>query len=223
MEANMDNIDLRRQIINALEFNPSFDATRVSVVANDGIVTLSGWAVSAQERFGLVAAVQNIVGVEAVADELDVGLIPNKHRRDEDLARQVAAVVRHTIDPVPERLHIKVEKGWVTLSGDVDSYFQGRLIEKEISRLSDVEGITNNINQRADPSSEEVASQVRVVFERDLYVMPASLSITCFGGKVTFEGTVHSEEERTLAARAAEAMDGVNYVENRLIVVVPVQ
>jgi osmotically-inducible protein OsmY len=217
----MDNTDLRRQIINSLEFNPSFDSTRVSVVANDGIVTLSGWVTSEDEKFQLVTAVQNIVGVEAVADEIAVGITPSQHRRDEDLARQVAAVVRHAVDPAPERLHIRVEQGWVTLSGDVDSYFQGQVIEREIARLADVEGIKNNINQRADPSSEDVLSQIRVVFERDLFLMPDGLRVSCFGGKVTLEGTIHSEQEHALAVKAAEAMDGVSFVEDRLVVMAP--
>jgi osmotically-inducible protein OsmY len=214
----MIDTELRRKILEIVEFNPAFDASRVSVCVDDLIVTLSGWVPSEQEKDTLVAAVQNIEGVDAVADELQVGLMPRQFVRDEDLARQVAAVVRHAIQPAPDRLHIRVEQGWVTLSGEVDSFFQGREIEREVGRLADVEGITNNINRRADPASAQIEAHIRRVFERDLFQAPDALTVSSFGGKVTLEGSVHSEEEKTLAERTAELVDGVTFVENRLSV-----
>lgn len=219
----MIDTGLRRKILETIEFNPAFDVSRVSVCVDDLIVTLSGWVPSEQEKDTLVAAVQNIEGVDAVADELQVGLTPRQFVRDEDLARQVAAVVRHAIQPAPDRLHIRVEQGWVTLSGEVDSFFQGREIEREVGRLADVEGITNNINRRADPASAQIEAQIRHVFERDLFQAPEALSVSSFGGKVTLEGSVHSDEEKALAERTAELIDGVTFVENRLNVVVPNQ
>ena len=65
----MDN-GLRHKILETIEFNPAFDATRVNVCVDDLIVTLSGWVPSEQEKDTLVAAVQNIEGAHAVADEL---------------------------------------------------------------------------------------------------------------------------------------------------------
>lgn len=217
----MMDTGLRHKILETIEFNPAFDATRVSVCVDDLIVTLSGWVPSEQEKDTLVAAVQNIEGVDAVADELQVGLTPRQFIRDEDLARQVAAIVRHAIQPAPDRLHIRVEQGWVTLSGEVDSFFQGREIEREVGRLADVEGITNNINRRVDPAASQIEAHIRHVFERDLFQAPDALTVSSFGGKVTLEGTVHSEEEKALAERTVEMIDGVTFVENRLTVVTP--
>jgi osmotically-inducible protein OsmY len=61
-----------------------------------------------------------VTGVNAVANELEVGLPPADQRSDEEIARMVVnALASNTAIP-PDRVKAQVSHGWVTLEGTVE-------------------------------------------------------------------------------------------------------
>ena len=66
-------------------------------------------------------------GVTAVAEEVEVILPYEIHRSDEDIAAAAADRPFWGLAVPKDHVKVTVEKGWVTLSGDVDWHFRGKL------------------------------------------------------------------------------------------------
>lgn len=68
------NSQLQRDVLDELEYEPSVDPAQIGVTARDGIVTLSGTVKTHAEKCGTVRAAERVSGVQAVVDEIQVGL-----------------------------------------------------------------------------------------------------------------------------------------------------
>src|ERR1700704_1211016 len=84
--ATMSDIDLQRDVLNELKWEPSVNAAHIGVSVKDGIVTLSGHVPSYAEKYAAEKAAKRVHGVSAVANELDVKLPYTSQRTDEDVA-----------------------------------------------------------------------------------------------------------------------------------------
>jgi osmotically-inducible protein OsmY len=63
MEANVTDSELRQDIIDELEFDPSFDGEHIGVAVDKNVVSLSGHVNSYAEKVAAIAAVQDTVNV----------------------------------------------------------------------------------------------------------------------------------------------------------------
>ena len=79
----MDDKQLRKAIMDELEFDPRIDAANVAVVVDDGIVTLTGHVASYVEKVAAENAARRVKGVRAIAEELEV-----RYPRQEDCRRR---------------------------------------------------------------------------------------------------------------------------------------
>ncbi len=209
---------LRQHVIDELEFDPAILATHIGVAVGDGIVSLSGQVASFAEKKAAEAAAQRVKGVRGVAEAITVILREAHLTSDEDLVRQALCMVEWDTTMPTAAIHISAEKGWLTLSGDVDSYFQSQSAQKAVQKLKGVIGVTNRINMRAKVSSHDITTRIKQVFERRDIEDAGDIHIAAYGGKVTIEGHVRSMHERKLAERAAWGAAGVTFVENHLVV-----
>ena len=209
---------LRQHIIDELEFDPAIVATHIGVAVGDGIVSLTGHVASFAGKKAVEAATQRVKGVRGMAEAITV--IPREAHltSDEELVRQALCMVEWDTTMPTAAIQITAEKGWLTLSGDVDGYFQSQSAEKAVQKLKGVVGVTNRINMRVDVSPRDLAARIKRVFERRDFQDARNIRVAVYGGKVTIEGSVRSMHERRLAERAAWGMAGVTFVENRLIV-----
>lgn len=216
----MSDMDTHDQILAALDADASVEADSLAVTVQDGIVGVSGRVWTADQKAEVVARIQAVPGVVAVAVDVAVGPPPEPEFKDLALARDVSAILRLHV-PQATGLHIQVEKGWVTVSGNVDSFFLNREVEHQIRRLDGVSGVSVIINQRPDPSAAVVLGHIRKAFERDLSSTPAGFEVSVYGGKVTLTGSVNTDVERTLAITSAGAVDGITFVDDQLHVLWP--
>jgi BON domain len=76
---------LQQDVIDELLYEPGLDASNVGVVANGGVITLTGTVPSYPGRYAAEHAAERVAGVRAVADETKVDL-PSLHKRsDQDI------------------------------------------------------------------------------------------------------------------------------------------
>ncbi|MDV6331116.1 BON domain-containing protein [Asticcacaulis sp. 201] len=212
----MKDATLRKHILDELEFDPAVDAQHIGVSVDDGIVSLSGHVTSYAEKRAAENAVSRVRGVRAIAEDIAIVARQPTKVSDEDIARQALAIISWDTTIPKDKVKVRVENGWVTLDGDVDSYFQRRNAEDAVHRLAGVEGITNRINMRIAAQPADVHERIVAAFHRDASLDPSDIRLTAFGGKVTLDGTVHTLYERQLAERAAWSAPGVTYVESHL-------
>lgn len=221
MEDTMkNNTELRRDILDELEWEPSIDAAEIGVMTHDGIVTLTGSVGSYTEKLSAERVVRRVKGVKAIANDLEVRLPGTSARSDAEIARAAVDALKWK-NSVPEgRVEVSVSKGWVTLEGEVDWQYQSDAALEAVRHLVGVMGVNNLIAVKPRASASEVKSRIEVAFRRSAEVDAQRVRVETRDGKVTLRGDVRSWSERQEAERTAWAAPGVTHVEN-LIAIAP--
>ena len=207
---------LKRDVIAELEWDPVIDETGVGVSVKDGVVTLAGHLATFAEKVAVERAVQRVNGVKAIAIELDVKLEVGHKRSDTEIAQAAEMAFKwHALIPA-ERIQVRVEKGWLTLKGEVDWEYQRRNAEKAVRTLTGVVGVANAITLKASTTPANVANRIRDALTRHAEHEAKHLEIIVSGSVVTLRGTVDSWPERTAAFGAAWSSPGVLSVVNEI-------
>jgi osmotically-inducible protein OsmY len=207
---------LKKDVSAELDWDPSINATQIGVAVKDGVVTLTGHLDTYAEKHAIERAVQRVQGVKAFAVEVDVKLAPGHQRSDSEIAAAAESALKwHSLVP-EERLQVKVEKGWVTLKGEVDWEYQRRNAEKAIRPLTGVVGVSNAITLKPTTSATNVADRIREALTRHAEHEAKHIEVVVSGSTVTLRGKVDSWPERTAAYGAAWSAPGVLSVVNEL-------
>src|SRR4051794_34754569 len=114
--------ELRHDVEKELEWDPAIDERRIGVAVLDGVVTLTGEVTTFSEKWRAERTVERVAGVRGVANELEVRLL--EERTDTDIAKSAADALRWHVAVPADKVKVKVEKGWVILTGDVTWDFQ---------------------------------------------------------------------------------------------------
>jgi osmotically-inducible protein OsmY len=208
--------ELRRDVEQALEWDPSVDERRIGVSVIEGIVTLSGDVGSYVEKWNAERTAERVQGVRGLANDLVVRTAAE--RSDTDIAKAAADSLKWNVVVPDDRVNVRVEKGWVTLTGKVTWDFQRRAAERAVRSLRGVRGITDEIivAPRAEP--EEVKQRIEQTLKREAALDANRITVQAFGGEVTLRGSVRSSVERHEAEKAAWAAPGVRTVHNYITV-----
>ena len=213
-----DDKQLQQAVIDQLKWEPSVKAAHIGVTAKDGVVTLMGHVESYSEKFAAEKAARRVKDVKAVAEELDVRLPFSVKHGDEEIAS--AAVNRMKWDAaVPsDAVKVKVEKGWITLTGEVDWHFQQEAAADDVRGLWGVVGISNQITIKPKPNTAKIKDDILTALGRS-WLDPATINVSAQGGKVKLTGKVESWYERDEASSTAWAAPGTTSVENDIAVI----
>lgn len=209
---------LQKAVLAELNWEPSITAAHIGVTADNGTVTLSGHVESYGQKHAAEMATGRVKGVKAVAEEIEVRLPFQIKRDDADIA--TAAVNRLAWDTGTPRdaVKIKVEKGWLSLTGEVNWHFQKEAAEREVRHLLGVVGVTNNISIKPHVDTAHISDDIKHALHRSWFE-PEQVHVSAMGGKVKLTGTVGSWLERQTAGSTAWAAPGATTVENDLVVV----
>lgn len=83
------------------------------------------------------------------------------------------------------KLQVKVEHGWVTLSGETEWHYQSDEAVKVAAKVSGVTGVSNAITIRNGPRASDVRKRIEEAFRRQANLDAATVTVTTRGGKVT--------------------------------------
>ncbi|MEO8387170.1 BON domain-containing protein [Polaromonas sp.] len=210
------DMQLKADVTAELAWEPAVNAAGIGVLVNDGVVTLTGHLDTFAEKYAAERAVRRVAGVRGLAMELDVKLAPGHQRSDSEIASAVASALRWSVFMQPDRVKVEVEKGWVTLTGEIDWSYQSSTAEQCVRGLIGVRGLTNNITVKPTVSTRNVAAEISAALARQAEREAKNILIDVEGGVVTLRGKVHSLAEREAAAGAAFAARGVSRIVNKL-------
>lgn len=208
---------LQEAVLAELAWEPSITAAHIGVAANHGIVTLTGHVNTWWEKHAAEMATSRVKGVKAVAEELEVHLPYTVKRNDEDIARAAVDRLGWEASVPHDAIKVKVEKGWVTLSGQVPWHFEKEAARRVIGGLMGVIGVSDNITIKPRADASNISDDIRVALHRSWFA-PEKVHVTAVGGKVKLTGTVDTLGERWTAASTAWAAPGTTSVDNDLIV-----
>jgi osmotically-inducible protein OsmY len=209
---------LKQKVLDELAWQPGVDEAHIGVTVRGGVVTLTGHVGSYSEKCVAERAAGRVTGVRAIAEELEILYLPGADHGDEDIARRALDVISWDLSVPKDRIKVKIEKGWVTLKGDVDWRFQKQAAEADIRNLLGVMGVSNAIEIKPRVPVSDVEKQIKAAFRRNAEFEAENIVVTADGGTVTLTGQVASYFERTLAADTAWSAPGVTQVHDLLTV-----
>ena len=210
--------ELKRDVMDELKWEPDVNAEAIGVAVKDGVVILSGTVDSYTEKMAAERAVQRVFGVTAIAQEIKVKLPGSYERSDEDIAKAAANALEWNMSVPHDRIKVKVQDGWVTLSGEVDWRYQKDAAEDAVCCLMGVVGVTNLIIVKPSLKPTEIKTKIESAFQRNAMLDARRITVETRGDKVILEGTVRSYAEKKEAEEAACAAPGICNVENRITV-----
>jgi osmotically-inducible protein OsmY len=212
------DLQLKDDVLSELAWDPAVHAQAIDVTVKDGLVALSGHLGTYAEKRAVEKAVRRVTGVRGLALDLDVQLAPEHRRTDSDIARAALAALQWHAWVPHERLHVQVEDGWVTLTGQVDWHYQLASAEQCIRPLLGVRGITNRITVKSPVTESEVSRQIVGALTRHAQREANRIEVGVQGSVVTLAGTVDSLPEHDAVVAVANATRGVSRVVDHLAI-----
>jgi osmotically-inducible protein OsmY len=213
-----DDKMLKQSVLDELAWEPSVNAAHIGVTAKDGIVTLMGHVTTFAEKSAAEKAARRVNEVKAVAEEIEVRLPFDVKHGDEEIATAAINRMKWSTTIPANAVTVKVEKGWITLTGEVDWRYQQEAAINDVRELWGVIGVTNDMTIRHKPNAADIRDKILLALDRSWFD-PAAIAVTAESGKVKLTGKVHSWSERDEAASAAWAAPGTTRVENDLLVI----
>ncbi len=214
----MDDKELRARIVNELEFEPSVEAIHIGVTVDKGIAALTGHVSSYAEKLAAEAAVRRVRGVRGLVEELEVRLPEDQKTADDAIAKRALDIIAWDSTVPDGAVQVKVERGWVTLTGEVEWQYQRKAAEEDVCRLAGVKGVSNRIVLKPAISLPDVQRRIEDALRRRAHMEAKAIRISVDGGKVMLEGPVQNWDERQAVERAAWSAPGVQSVEDRLTI-----
>ena len=149
------DVDIKRNVEAEINWEPGIrNPAAIAVSVRDGIVGLTGSVESYAEKLAAERAVLRVSGVRAVANDIEVRLPNASLGTDEDIARAAANVLDWTSGIPREQIKVLVDKGWITLKGSADWYYQKVAAEDAVRYLNGVKGVINLIEVRPSVNKE---------------------------------------------------------------------
>jgi osmotically-inducible protein OsmY len=218
MSETRGDLQLQRDVIDELEWEPSVNAEHIGVAARNGVVTLTGHVESFAEKLAAENAALRVKGVRALAQDIEVELPSSKKTADDEIAARALKILEWDVLVPPKRISVKVDHGIVTLSGEVDRLYQSDEAQRDVWRLSGVRDVVNLVKVRSHAQPADVQDRIRRALERTADLEASHITASVKDGIVTLRGTVGAWIERQTAERAARAAPGVVAVKNEIAI-----
>jgi osmotically-inducible protein OsmY len=211
--------DVQRSVQDELKWEPGVsDASKIGVAVKDGVVTLTGFVSSYAEKWAAERAAKRVSGVNALAVELQVQLPGYAKKSDADIAKAAEHALSWDVLVPASSVSVMVERGWVTLEGNLNWRYQRSAAEDAVRGLTGVIGISNRIAVKPTVSPTDIKSKIEAALKRNAILDAESINVQTDGGKVTLTGTVSSWAERDEAEAAAWAAPGVTELKDALTI-----
>jgi osmotically-inducible protein OsmY len=211
---NRTDQEIQTDVLAELRWDLSEVAKDIGVAVKAGVVTLTGTVDTYLNKWKAEQAAHRVTGVTAVANDISVRTIGE--RTDSDIAAAAAHALEWNSGIPAERIHVTVEKGWVTLKGEVEWHYQRLEAERIVRGLWGVKGVSNLITVKPLATPADLKKKIEDALVRSAQVDANNITIEVQGSKAILRGKVRSWAERKEAERTAWLAPGITSVDNQI-------
>lgn len=208
--------EIKEDVLDELAWQPNVNETEIGVIVDKGVVTLNGVVDSYSKKLNAEKAVKSVVGVKALANDIEVKYGDAYKKTDKEIAKAVVNALEWNSSIPEKEITVKVEDGWVYLTGEVEWEYQKSAAKRAVENLMGVRSVINNLSIKQDIKPLEVKNLIKKAFERSAELDANNITVISDGHNVTLKGKVHSIKEKEDAETAAYRAPGVYHVNNEL-------
>ena len=214
----LNDKQLQQAVRDEIAWCPALTSADIGVTAHNGVVTLSGHVPAFWQKLEAEKAVQRVKGVKGLAEELRVQLSDEAELSDEQVAQRAVFILASDVCVPNDAVQVKVEKGFVTLTGNLDWNYQKTEAEFCVRKISGIVGLKNDVSLKPHVRPSDVREKILDALERIAPFDADGLKIEATGGVVSVSGDVGNWYERKLVVDAAWSVPGVTKVDTQLSV-----
>ena len=197
--------NIRLDVENELRWEPSLDEKGILVKVEDGVVSLEGSVPHFSDRWSAEEVTKRVVGVRAIANDIEVKIPKPGERSDAEIAAAAANALKWHFSLESSDIKAVVKQGWVTLSGQVLYGYQKSIAEVAVRYLMGVKDVVNDIEVCPAVKATDVKTKIQSAFQRQASVDAKDIKISVGDTAVILQGSVHSWREKDDAGIAAWA------------------
>jgi osmotically-inducible protein OsmY len=212
------NAELQRDVQDAIKWQPLLNAAEIGVTAKDGVVSLTGVVDSYAKKTEAEDAAKNVAGVTALVEKIEVRYPSSYSKTNAEIATEVLTALKSRWDVPSDKIKVKVEAGWVTLTGELSWNYQKEAATDAIAGLMGVTGVTNSITIKSESMESIEKTAIEKALKLNWAFYDNNIRVKVSGHKATLTGTVDSLYQKHEAERIAWNAPGVWMVDNELLV-----
>jgi osmotically-inducible protein OsmY len=153
------------------------------------MATLTGHVSHYTEEMAAERAARRVKGVHAIAEGIEVRCLGETS--DEEIARRSPNILKWYAMVPQDAVQVTVQKGRVTLTGDVIWAISAERPEDAVRKLSGVTGVTNSISIKSTADVSDIKKKIEDALTRHAQVEAQAIRVTVReGNKVSLEGRV---------------------------------
>ena len=214
-----NNSELQKDVQDAIKWEPLLKAAEIGVAVQDGIVTLTGTVDGYFKKKEAEDAAKNVAGVKAVVEKIDVKYCCSLAESDDnEIATEVVNALNRNGQIPNNKIKVKVEKGGVTLEGELQWNYQKEAAKEAVKNLMGVLWVTNNITIMPETLDQIEKKDIESALKRNWSIDAKDIMVKASDHKVTLTGTVKSWYQKNEASQIAWKAPGVRMVDNELVV-----
>jgi osmotically-inducible protein OsmY len=213
-----NNEQLQKDVQDAIKWQPLLNAAEIGVTVKDGIVSLTGVVDSYSKKSEAECAAKNTAGVTAVIEKIEVKVPNSWSKNNTEVANEVLKALKNRWDLPQDKVKVKVEAGWITLTGELNWNYQKEAARDAIKDLMGVTGVTNNITIKSESNDPIEKADIEAALLRNWSFYNNDIHVKVNDHKATLIGSVGSIYQKEEAGRIAWNAQGVYQVDNELVV-----